>query len=100
MEHAFRTFCRAVVREQPASCVVTVDCRVVLQAVRTAVVTVAESSVVHQAIGAPRAPLNQIRGGLGLALPIAARVVARHGGSVWSPHIPQPAIAVALPIVE
>ena len=30
-------------------------------------------------------PFDEKRGGLGLALPIARRVIERHGGRVWSP---------------
>jgi signal transduction histidine kinase len=30
-------------------------------------------------------PLDEMRGGLGLALPFARRVIERHGGRVWSP---------------
>ena len=35
--------------------------------------------------GGPRSPFDDKRGGHGLSLPIARRVIERHGGTVWSP---------------
>jgi signal transduction histidine kinase len=39
------------------------------------------------------------RGGTGLALPIASRIVEIHGGRLWSLPGPTPACALALPVV-
>jgi signal transduction histidine kinase len=45
-------------------------------------------------------PFDEMRGGSGLALPIARRVIEAHGGRIWSPRAEsrQPAIAVGLPL--
>jgi signal transduction histidine kinase len=83
---AFAAFFRAVMREQPASCRVAVDCRRVQNGSDTsAVVIVAREDDIERAYNSVPAPFNELRGGLGLVLPIARRVVERHGGRVWSP---------------
>jgi signal transduction histidine kinase len=51
----------------------------------SAVIVVAEDSNVQTAYNAPRSPFDEKRGGMGLALPLARRVIERHGGRVWSP---------------
>ena len=50
----------------------------------------------------PEARLNEFRGGLGLALPIARRVIEHLGGQVWSSGTGRVlgAVAVLLPIKE
>jgi signal transduction histidine kinase len=50
----------------------------------------------------PNARLNEFRGGLGLALPIARRVVEHLGGQVWSTGTGRAlgAVAVLLPLKE
>jgi signal transduction histidine kinase len=52
--------------------------------------------------GGPDARLNEFRGGLGLALPIARRVIEQAGGRVWSPATGRTlgAVAVLLPLKE
>jgi signal transduction histidine kinase len=79
-----------------------VDRRLILEGDHTsAVVIVADSSNVQEAYSAPRGQLDDKRGGLGLTLPIAARVLQRHGGSVWSPALLKgSAIIASLPIRE
>jgi hypothetical protein len=52
------------------------------------VVVVARDTDVQRSYDAPPAPFDEKRGGLGLVVPIACRIVARYGGRVWSPAIP------------
>jgi nitrogen fixation/metabolism regulation signal transduction histidine kinase len=56
----------------------------------SAVVVVAREGDLQRAYEAAAAPFDETRGGLGLALPIARRVVERHGGRVWAPAINGP----------
>ena len=83
---AIAAFFRAVLREQPSACVVVAERRLVRDAGgRSAVVAIAAAQAVQQSYERPRAPLEEKRSGLGLALPLARRVVERQGGEVWSP---------------
>jgi signal transduction histidine kinase len=45
-------------------------------------------------------PFDEQRGGLGLALPIARRVIERHRGRIWSPAGGRAAAIVSLPLSE
>src|SRR6267378_3053525 len=77
---------RAVLREQVASCTVVADRRLEAQeGVSTAVIVVAEQSAVPGVSASTLAPFDEKRGGLGLALPIARRIIEGHGGQLWSP---------------
>jgi signal transduction histidine kinase len=80
---AFEAFFRAILREQPSRAMVAADCR--KGADGSAVVVVARDTDVQRSYDAPRAPFDEKRGGLGLVVPIACRIVARYGGRVWSP---------------
>lgn len=83
---AFDAFFRAILREQPAHATVVAECR--RGADSSAIVVVARDTDVQQSYDAAAAPFDEKRGGLGLALPIACRVIARHRGRVWSPDLP------------
>jgi signal transduction histidine kinase len=102
LKAAFAGFFRAVLREQAGSCTVSIERkRVESEKAASAVIVVAESSRVQEAYEAPKARMDDHRGGLGLLLPIGARVVERHGGAVWSPATPNlNAIIVSLPLRE
>jgi signal transduction histidine kinase len=83
---SFHALFRAILREQPAAGTVVVDRRLKkVGSVTSAVIVVAEANLVQTAYTAPDGPFDEKRGGLGLALPIARRVIEAHGGRVTSP---------------
>ncbi len=51
----------------------------------SAVIVIAEEPNVCAAYTSPAGPFDEKRGGLGLALPIARRVIEGHGGRLWAP---------------
>jgi two-component system sensor histidine kinase ArlS len=102
---AFDAFFRAILREQPGEATVVADCRTGPD--RAAVVVVARDADVQRSYEADAAAFDEKRGGLGLALPIACRVIERHGGRVWSPGVPaqaesgltgRSAVLISLPV--
>jgi len=96
---AFSSCLRAVLREQPTECTVIAERRLEDEAGATSAMTiVAEESAVEAAYKATRVRFDEKRGGLGLLLPIARRVIEQHGGRIWSPAAPATAIIVSLPV--
>jgi hypothetical protein len=71
---------------------------------RMALVTIGRAGAADSLmeIGGPDARLNEFRGGLGLALPIARRVIEQAGGRAWSSAAGRNlgAVAVLLPLKE
>src|SRR5262245_41596064 len=104
MAAALSAFFRAILREQPYAVTVAVERRIVVQgAARSASVMIAREDDVQQSYKSAAMRFDELRGGLGLALPVARRVVEHYGGRVWSPELPQgettrQAIAITLPL--
>ncbi|MBI4485738.1 MAG: HAMP domain-containing histidine kinase [Acidobacteria bacterium] len=86
---AFQSIFRAILREQPAACTV-VALRRIEEAggLRSAVIVVAEETVVQDTYELEAGPFDEKRGGLGLLLPIARRVIEGHGGRLLAPIPP------------
>jgi signal transduction histidine kinase len=106
LKAAFSAFFRAILREQPSAGVVVADRRRAQRRGRnSAIVVVAPEADVQRAYAAPQALFDDRRGGLGFLLPLALRIVERHGGEVWQPASgetakPGAGLIVALPIGE
>lgn len=95
---AFSALFRAVLREQPISCLVVVERRL-LAGTGEAIVAIATESQIEAAFAGATAAFDDKRGGMGLALPIARRVVERHGGRISSQPSPSGAPAARSGIV-
>ena len=96
---AIRTLLHAALRERGEPGVIIAQCSVVDGAPPWAVLAVGEEhalpSLVDATLGTPP-PFDEWRGGLGLALPVARRVIEALGGSLWSAPGDRPRAGSAL----
>jgi signal transduction histidine kinase len=105
LRSAFDAIFRAILREKPGPTTVVVEERLDSRGgTGSAVFVVAEEDSVVAAYDARPGVFEEKRGGLGLALPLARRVIAGHGGEVWSPAEPETlargSIIVRIPVTE
>lgn len=83
---AFQAIFRAIVREKLSPATVVAERRRVVQDGQlSAVVVVADESDVQAVYDSAHGAFDEGRGGLGLALPLARRVIEGHGGRIWAP---------------
>jgi K+-sensing histidine kinase KdpD len=86
LRHAFDGVFRAIVREKMANTVVVAERRIEqIDGRATAIVIIAEEESVQAAYDREPGPFDEERGGVGLALPLARRVIGGHGGRLWAP---------------
>jgi signal transduction histidine kinase len=105
---AFQAYFRALLREQPTAVTMVGDRRLVQETDRTsAVVTIARQDDVQRAYAATAQPFDDHRGGVGLSLPIARRIIERAGGRVWAPRPAdeadrglRSAVVISIPLAE
>jgi signal transduction histidine kinase len=100
---AFDAIFRAVLREKAGPSVVVAERRLEARDGESrAVLVVADEGRVQEAYDREPGPFDDKRGGLGLALPLARRVIEGHGGRIWSPAASQadPGAVGADPLVR
>ena len=86
LKTAFDSIFRAVLREKPGPTTVVADRRrQTRDGQPCAVVIIADADRVQEAYDRSAGPFDEHRGGMGLALPLARRVIEGHGGRIWSP---------------
>lgn len=86
LRQAFAAIFRAILREQGGACTVVVERRLTTDASRgAAAIIVAEENAVQSAYESAHTSFDEKRGGMGLALPLARRVIEGHGGGLSSP---------------
>jgi signal transduction histidine kinase len=106
---AFSSLYRAVMREQPVATTIVVERQRSGTSGRAAVIAIARRDDLDEIAALPAdaaasRSFDEKRGGMGLALPVARRIIERHGGRLWSPfaHLKDPgkksAIVVHMPI--
>jgi signal transduction histidine kinase len=109
LRSAFEAVFRAILREKAGPCVVAAERRLESKGGTTsAVIVVAEDQNVQAAYDSAPGAFDEKRGGLGLALPLARRVVEGLGGRIWSPArqegsddaLARAAILISFPLTE
>lgn len=86
LRSAFDAVFRAVLREKAGPCLVVAERRrETHDGQRTAVIVVSDADSIQAAYERDRDGFDEKRGGLGLALPLARRVIEGHGGRLAAP---------------
>ena len=96
---AVRALMHSAVRERGEPGVIVVDSSVIEGHPAWGVVAIGDAATVPALVGAaqtPAAHFDEWRGGLGLAVPVARRVIEAHGGALWSTDGAQSRAACAL----
>jgi len=85
LRSAFDAVFRAILREKAGPCTVIAEKRrMTSNDATSAVVAIADENDVQDVYDSPAGVFDEKRGGLGLALPLARRVIEQHGGRLWS----------------
>jgi signal transduction histidine kinase len=83
---AFDAIFRAILREKPGRCTVVAERRLEkIDGRWSALLIVADEGSVQAAYDREPGPFHEKRGGTGLSLPLARRVIEEHGGRLQSP---------------
>jgi signal transduction histidine kinase len=99
LQRAFATIFHASMREMPAGTTVVAERRIDTHEGRqSAILIVADEPNVQASYDAEPVPFDEKRGGLGLSLPIARRIIERHRGRIWSPAGSRAVAIVSLPV--
>ena len=99
LQKAFATIFRASMREMPADTTVVAERRIDQHdGKQSAILIVADEANVQASYEAEPVPFDEKRGGLGLALPIARRIIDRHRGRIWSPAGRRATVIISLPV--
>jgi signal transduction histidine kinase len=86
LRQAFDAIFRAILREKPSRSIVVAERRIETTGGRpSAIFIVADKASVQAAYERAPGPFDERRGGMGLALPLARRVIEGHGGRIWAP---------------
>lgn len=83
---AFDAIFRAILREKPGPSTVVAERRLEIRdGSSSALLIVADDGHVEEAYEREPAIFDDNRGGMGLALPLARRIIEGHGGRIWAP---------------
>ena len=95
---AFKALFHSAMRERGDPGAILVDCR--RQGSGSIVIRIGDDDTQRALDGTPGADpsFDEWRGGMGLALPLARRIITAHGGTIWSAQESRAGAAVQLPL--
>ena len=96
---AVKTLMQSAVRERVDPGILSVRCSIAGNTPRWAVLAIGDDAAITELEGdalEPPRTFDEWRGGLGLALPVARRVIEQHGGAVWCATGPNSRATAAL----